>query len=35
MISQIDLDPDLFANKGKRLTARGWRPLGGDHNGVF
>ena len=31
MISQINLDPDLFANKGKRLTARCWRPLAGDH----
>ena len=31
MITQINLDPDLFANKGKRLTARWWRPLGGDH----
>ena len=30
MISQINLDPDLFANKGKRLTAQCWRPLGGD-----
>ena len=31
MISQINLDPDLFANKGKLLTARCWRPLTGDH----
>ena len=31
MISPINLDPDLFANKGKRLTAQCWRPLGGDH----